>query len=242
MALKRTREMDLQQAPDSTAMVAGRLASHPLFRGWNAADLTRVAAMSRIVRLRRGSTLFLEGAACDALYLLTDGRVQLYRITADGREVALHEVGKGAVVACAALFLGRSFPANGRVVTPDAELVLVSGNTFLDLLAQRPDLSRCMIASLAMRLSELADRLEQQSTQPARQRLVSWLLDQPSMRGADGSRTVRIEGTKRDLAASLGMTPETFSRMLAQLAANGAITTRGRTITIVNQQRLVAEE
>lgn len=224
------------------AAVIKRLAQHPLFRGWDAADLARVAAMSRVVQPRRGATLFFEGASCDALFLLMEGRVQLYRITPDGREVALHEVGKGAVVACAALFLERSFPANGRVVSPDAELVLVSGAIFLDLLAQRPDLSRRMIAALAMRLSELADRLEQQGTKPARQRLAAWLLDQPSAPGAGGAREVRVDGTKRDLAASLGMTPETFSRMLAQLAAEGAIATRGRTIRILDQKRLLAEE
>jgi len=230
-----------RRTPDAVAS-AGLLAQHPLFHAWEAADLARVAAMSRVVQARRGTTLFFEGAPCEALFLLMEGRVQLYRITPDGREVALHEVGKGSVVACAALFLGKSFPANGRVVSAQAELVLVSGNTFLDLLAQRPDLSRRMIAALAMRLSELADRLEQQGTKPARQRLAAWLLDQPSTPGPGGAREVRVDGTKRDLAASLGMTPETFSRMLAQLAADGAIATRGNTIRILDLKRLQAEE
>lgn len=204
-----------------------------LFRNWNREDLAVLARTSAETRHRRGDNLFWERDPCSHLLVLTDGKVQMYRTTADGREVTLHVVHAEALVACAALFLDQCYPACARVVSLEATVFRFPGTPFLKFLEDRPDLARKMISSLAMRIGELADRIEARQTMPAQARLADWLSEQPSLRSADGKRVINIEGSKKSVASTLGMTPETFSRSLACLARAGIIAVRGKEVVLL---------
>lgn len=219
---------------DSPIPLLARLREVFFFRQWPEADLEALVPYVRLERRRRNDILFLQGDSCRWLYVLLSGEVQMFVDHEDGRSVTLHVLYPGALVACAALFLGKAYPASARVMTGEGELLGIEGEAFLALLAQRPDLSQKMIASLAMRIGELAERLESQSAESAEQRLAQWLLDQPSHAVSGGIRAIRIAGSKKSVAAGLGMTPETFSRSLRKLASAGAIGVEGKTIRILN--------
>jgi len=161
----------------------------------------------------------------------------MFRVQADGREVALHEVKGEGLVACAALFAGGIYPAGGRVVSPSARILEVKSKPFLDLLASRPDLSRRLIASLAGRITALVDRIESHSTGSALTRVAKWIVDLPRLAG-QGS-VVMITGTKKSAASALAMTPETFSRSLQRLQAEGAVRVDGRRIHVLNVKDLL---
>lgn len=229
-------------------MAAAELSTVFLFRGWPEADLRRVERMARNEIHARGHVLFQQDAACASLYVLHSGRVQMYRLTPDGREVTLHMIGPGALVGCAALFLDRAFPASARVVSETAQLLAIRGGPFLELLDTRPDLARRMIGTLAGRLTELAGRIESQAADSAPARLAGWLLEQPS-RSLDGpgqagrprERIVTIEGSKKALASALGMTPETFSRCLRAFSDADLLRVDGNEVTIVDAAGLVGE-
>ncbi len=225
-------------AADGPRALEEALAGSFLFRAWGAEDLKRVAAFSRMETFTRGTILFQHGSACGELFLLLRGRAQLLRVTAEGREVTLHELGPGALVACAAMFLGREYPATARVVSREAALVRLRGEPFLRLLAERPDLSRKMIAALALRIGELADRLETRSSKPALARFSAWLLEQPSVPDEDGARRVKLTQSRKALAAGLNMTPETFSRCQSALAREGVIRIERRALAILDAPAL----
>ncbi len=215
-----------------------------LFREWSEEDLATVIRHARLRRHKRGDLLFLQGDACGYLYVLLSGAVQMFRTLPDGREITLHELSSGAVVACAALFLDRSYPASARVLSREAELLTLEGSPFLRLLAERPDLARKLIAALAGRITDLADRIESRTADSATVRLAGWLLDQPSRAVDPHERVVRIEGTKKSVAASLGMTPETFSRTLKAFSKGRVLEVRKKEILLKDLRRLgeLAEE
>ncbi|GEM_PF-1161396 len=236
--------------PPSSDLVA-RLKSLFLFRSWSEEDLERISHFARVEIRKRNSILFLHGDACSDLLILARGRVQMFRTTSEGREVTLHVIAPGGLVGCAALFLGGSeFPASARIVSKEAELIRLRGGAFMEFLARRPDLSRKMIGALAGRLAELADRLENRNARPAAARLAAWLLDQPSRlespagkgaaqaKGPAAARVILIDGSKKSLASSLGMTPETFSRCLNQYARERLLRVEGRAIILLNPSGL----
>ena len=235
----------LELSADSTVRqpaIFNQLKQAFFFRAWSDADLELLSRIASARQFARDDVLFQQADDCSDLLLLTRGRVQMYRLQADGREVTLHVVVAPALVACAALFLGGVYPANARVSSPDAEILAIKGKPFLDLLERRPDLSRRMIAALSMRLGELADRLESQTADTAPKRLAKWLVDLPRVKGpsADGL-LVRVPVSKKTAAASLGMTPETFSRMLRRFADSGMIRVQRREVAILDAARLIEE-
>ncbi|NQU43629.1 Crp/Fnr family transcriptional regulator [bacterium] len=219
--------------------ILDQLRSVFLFRGWPEADLNRVAVLSNLARRAKGDFLFLQDDPCAWLYVLIEGRVQMFRNLPDGREVTIHVLGPGSLVACAALFLDSSFPASARILSHEANLVAIAGPAFLELLEERPDLSRKMIGALASRISQLAQRIESRDAGSAPVRLADWLLDQPSAPDGKGHRVVRIEGSKKSLASNLGVAPETFSRALRRLAEKQLIEVRGREIVLLDPAGLM---
>lgn len=208
-----------------------------LFAGWAAEDLGVVSRISRVRTVTERQVLFEKDEPCGWMHLLLEGSVQMFRVQADGREVALHEVKGEGLVACAALFAGGIYPAGGRVVSPSARILEVKSKPFLDLLASRPDLSRRLIASLAGRITALVDRIESHSTGSALTRVAKWIVDLPRLAG-QGS-VVMITGTKKSAASALAMTPETFSRSLQRLQAEGAVRVDGRRIHVLNVKDLL---
>lgn len=221
-------------ADPSTARGVGQaLRSVFLFQQWSEPDLDEVEAISSIRGFPRDDILFHHGTPCGHFYVVLDGRVQLSRLSAEGRETVIHVIGSGELLACAALFLDRAYPATARVVSADTRLLVLDGARFLEILERRSDLAFRVIAALSMRISNLAGRIESRANESAEQRLASWLL-----REAGETRLVRIPSTKKALAEDLGMTPETLSRLLAKFRREGILKVDRREIEIVSSALL----
>ncbi|MFH1861865.1 MAG: Crp/Fnr family transcriptional regulator [bacterium] len=211
-----------------------------LFQNWREVDLQAVAHFTGIRKAERGELLFLQEESCQHLFILILGRIQIFRTTSEGREIILNVVHPGGLVACAALFLDFCFPASARVISQQAELLALEGSGFLRLLSERPDLAKRMIGSLALRLGELANRLESQSTESATIRLANWLLDQPGVLLQSNIRQIQVKESKKSIAANLGITPETLSRCLRKLAEEGMIAVKGKRIELLDPIRLLS--
>jgi CRP/FNR family transcriptional regulator len=203
-----------------------------LFKQWSDDDLREVATIAAIRDFDRNGTVFHHATPCRHLYVIMHGRIQLSRLTPDGRETVIHVLGPGELLACAALFLDRGYPATARVISPDARLLVLNGAAFLEKLSARSDLSFRVIAALSTRISKLTGRIESRATESAGQRVASWLLGQP-----EGGRIV-LKSTKKVLAEELGMTPETLSRVLAKLRQQGVIEVKRREIDILSPAKL----
>ncbi|MCX7625126.1 MAG: Crp/Fnr family transcriptional regulator [Candidatus Sumerlaeaceae bacterium] len=211
-----------------------------LFRNWALEDLARLASKGRFTLYKCGDIVFESGTDCDRLLVLMEGQIQLFREQPNGHKVTLHTVRAQALVACAALFLDQCYPASGMVASEMAEIFEYPGDDFLHLLERRPDLARKMISALAMRLSELADRIEAEHALLAPARLARWLSEQPSVAGVNNSRYVALNIPKRTLAEHLGIQPETLSRAIRALCEKGVITQQPGGFVILDSEHLLA--
>ncbi len=199
----------------------------PLFAALPEHHLARLCRIVVPKAFAKGAFLFHEGQPCNGFYVLLAGAVLLTRFTgADGRETPLHPVAPGQSFAEAALFGRRAFPASA-VATLPSRVAFFPGPAFLAQLQEDPELALALLASQSRWLQRLVARLAQLGSQDAEARLREWLRD-----AAAGTGVARIQGTKKDLAAQLGMTPETLSRTLAVLRRAGLVAVEGRRILL----------
>ncbi len=208
-----------------------------LFRGWPEEELARLAAASHLRTAERGDVLFGRGDPCVSLAMLLDGQVQMFRTGEDGLEIVLHAIQAPGLVGCAALFLGRAFPASSRVVSVSAQILQIEGTSLIDLMKRRPELAFRMIGGLASRLAELADRIENRRGGSSAGRVADWLLARIPVSGM-APCPVPLPGAKKDLAGELGMTPETLSRCLRRLAVQDVIRVDKRVVHVLLPERL----
>ncbi|MBU1664053.1 MAG: helix-turn-helix domain-containing protein, partial [Gammaproteobacteria bacterium] len=91
--------------------------------------------------------------------------------------------------------------------------------------------------SLSVRLHELLDDMETCTLRTSAQRVVCFLTQ--SIPSQDENRCdIHLTASKQTVASQLNLAPETLSRVFGHLADAGLIKVKGRTITILDCQKL----
>lgn len=216
------------------ADMAGQLAGISLFSG-----LSRVQheALSRISVKRafgKGERIFSEGDEGTGFYVVSGGRVKIFKVSTEGKEQILHFCGPGESFGEVSVFTGQGFPADAVAALPSTVLFFPRA-AFSSLIRQDPALALNMMAQLSKRLREFAGLIEDLSLKEVPGRLAKYLL---YLSGRNGSGTVDLDVSKGQLAALLGTIPETLSRILAKLNRRGLIRSRGAQIRIIDRQGL----
>ena len=217
-------------------MIDDALAKWPLFGATDASERRVFAAMARTRTLKRGERLFEEGDPCEAFYFVASGRIRVFRRTPDGRVRVIHHVEAGQSFAEAAAFGAGRYPASAEAAEPSA-LVAMATAPFLQRLREKPELSQRMIGALSMWLRALLDRIEELTLGTAAGRLAHYLVRQPA-KGAGPRVTIRLPLSKRDIAARLGIAPETLSRVLHDWETRKLVTLRSKEVEVLDLPRL----
>jgi CRP/FNR family transcriptional regulator len=204
----------------------------PLLRAASDAGVGTLAATATERTLARGTVVVEEGAAAEEWGVVIAGRLAVYHLGADGRKLLFENAGAGdPVAAVAALAVGR-YPAWVEATAPTT-LAWLSRDGLFALLAEEPEFARSVVRLLANRVLNFTAVATTLSLDvPARvARFVferSLAVGTPS---ADGL-VVDIGMTKGELASSLGTVPETLSRALARLKAEGLLEVRGKKVVV----------
>jgi CRP-like cAMP-binding protein len=207
----------------------------PLFATLPDDDLRRVADLAVSRRFSKKEAIFREGDRADGFFIVSSGKVKVFKLSGEGKEQILHILEAGQTFAEAVIFEGGGYPAHAETLT-DAELLFLPKRPFVDLLERHPNVAIRMLASLSRWLKRMTDLVESLSLKDVETRLVFYLSEELKGRGiplTDGAELELAIG-KNVLASRLGTVPETFSRALKKLQDDGLINVRGKRIRIVS--------
>ncbi|MBD3220341.1 cyclic nucleotide-binding domain-containing protein [bacterium] len=211
-----------------------------LFAGLESDDLLTVGGLASHRRYDRGELLFRQDTPAAGMFVITRGRVEVYRSGGDGARRMIHLFGPPDVVGEVPVFEGGTFPANAAAAAPVAEAVYLPRDEFIGLGAERPEVLLRMLATLSKRLRRFVGHIETLSSRPAPARLAGRLLELAWEQGTGGRAAdqVVLPGSKADLARTLGMTPETFSRLLRRWREDGIVRVTRREVEILAPEAL----
>jgi CRP-like cAMP-binding protein len=212
------------------------LASVPYLRALPFAERTALAHACRIRALRRGQTLFEEGAPADGLWLVVSGRVNLVKVSPRGREQVLHSEGPGATLGEVPVFDGGGYVASA-IAADGSRVLFVPRQALLELCRRRPEVSIGVIAVLARRVRGFAALIEDLALRDVTARLARWLRDEARRAG---DVEIVLAATREEIAARLGTVRELVSRSLSVLRARRLIEVRGSRVRIVDAAGLAA--
>ncbi|AYV14505.1 Crp/Fnr family transcriptional regulator [Shewanella algae] len=180
-----------------------------------------------------GEQLFVQGESADHMYLVDKGKVSLYRLMPNGDEKLFKVFMAGGLIAEMAMFmLPRTYPMSARI-EQNTELSAFYYQDVLEFVADSSELTTKIMAFMSNRIRHLMDTVDILTQVNANQRLVMKLADIYRTQGAKQD-WVSLPVTKKLLATQLGMTPETLSRAMKKLKANGHIIESGNHITLVD--------
>ena len=218
------------------------LKAAPYFAGLDSRELGLVESSLHRVSLPRDEMALWEGQPSDRLYFVAQGRMKVFKTSAEGREQILHVLGPGEAVAEAACGAGIGVPATTYPASAQAlartTVVFFPREDFARLLASRPGLALNLIAALAQKLREFAGLIEQLSLASIRARLAQYLLNRQELLQPGRAGWVHLGVSKRALASRLGTVPETLSRSLAALVRDGVVALDGRRVHVLDPEAL----
>jgi CRP/FNR family transcriptional regulator len=213
--------------------LAARLKPIPLFAGLAEHDLAALQAISRVRECPRGELLFSDGEQAEGFYVVLDGKVKVYKLSAEGKERILHIVHPGGTFAEAAIFGNGLYPAYAEPLQP-SRLLFIPKTSFLALLETNSRIAINIIAGLSRFLRQFAQQIEELTFKDVPSRLARYLLDL-----ARGKRvTLELPISKSQLASNLGTVSETLSRTLRKLSDDDIIRVEGRRVEIIDLERL----
>lgn len=185
------------------------------------AELGRMAPMNVT---RKGTIISSPNYAPPTLYLLKKGKVRLYKITREGKELTLGILGEGNIFGEI-----ETFSAGTRNVyveaIEDTMLCLLNKVDFERFMKERPELALKMIQVLTERLREAEEMLENMMFGSMRKRLLYLLWKLSHTFGSEDGEWIRINVglSHQDLANMMGTFRETVSLHLAQLVKEGIV-------------------
>jgi CRP-like cAMP-binding protein len=220
-------------------MAGHRLQEVPLFAGLSPEVIEELAAGSRVRRYPAGQVIWSEGDPGDALLILEEGQLRIFRMGLDGQESVLAVIEPPATIGELALLDGE--PRSATVVAQRAVTVrFVPRQTFRQLLAREPSMVYELLKTLARMVRASDERYSRVLGLDVPGRLAAWLLDRAarSEQTAGGPVTVMMRRSQGELAAELGTTRSTVNRALKDFEDRGLIAIEGEQVTLLHRAKL----
>lgn len=196
-----------------------------LFRTLSPLHRKQVAEICLDRPLKKRDILFHEGDKGRAVYLCARGTVQLYKTSEDGQIVVIKVVRRGELFAEVVLFEQDTYPVSASAL--EDSLVYMMPAAQFDCLLQDSDFRKDFLANLMGKLRYLAKQVQNLTVMDTEARLFRFLEDQ-----SRGRNPFRLNLSKKDVAAAVGSTPETLSRLLVRLKKEEKLLWEGKTIRI----------
>ncbi len=193
-------------------------------------ELNRVTTMSTVPR---GRVFYRPEEPGEVLFILREGRVQLYRISAEGKKLVITTLGPHTLFGEMAL-LGTRMHNTFAEALEDCLIYVMSRNDLERLILNKPQVAVRILEVTGKRLLEAEKRLQNMAFKGIPARLASLLLGL-----ADEQGSADITGlTHQDLAESVGTYRETATQVLNDLKADGLIEIGRKRITVLDRKRL----
>ncbi len=193
-------------------------------------DLNRITTLST---MPKGRVFYRPEEPGEVLFILKEGKVQLYRISPEGKKLIITTLGPHTLFGEMAL-LGTKMHNTFAEAIEECLICVMSRNDLERLILNKPQVALRILDLTGRRLRDAEERLENMAFKGIPARLASMLL---RLAEEQGSRD--ITGlTHQDLAESVGTYRETATQVLNDLKASGYIDIGRKRITVLDVDAL----
>ena len=219
--------------PEDQSSKIGYLQMVDIFQDLTEEEIEEIDRAITMSTCRRGRIFYMPEDTSEVLFLLKEGRVQLYRISPDGKKLVIGTVGPGAIFGEMAL-IGQGMHNTFAEATEECVLLVMSREDVEHLLVTKPKVALRIFEELGSRLKETEARLEEIAFKGIPARLASFLLQ---LAGEQGDDTI-TGMTHQDMGEQIGTYRETTTQTLNIFKADGLIDIGRKRIIILDREGL----
>jgi CRP/FNR family transcriptional regulator, cyclic AMP receptor protein len=206
-----------------------------LFRDLSERDMAELDRVTTITAVPRGRVFYEPEDVSEVLFLIREGRVQLYRISPEGKKLVIATLGPGALFGEMTL-LGQKMHNAFAEALDDCHIFVMNRADLERLILNKPSVGQRVLETTGRRLRDAEQRLEDMAFKSIPARLASLLIRLSAEQGSD-----EIAGlTHQDLAETVGTYRETATQVLNDMKADRLIEIGRKRIRILDRARLEA--
>lgn len=209
-----------------------------LFAKLTPSDMQRLEGMSRMQAVPKGTAVFFLDDASESVFLLKEGRVKIYRLSEEGKEITLDLISPGELFGELALVDEEPRDAFAQALT-DSLVCLFPKHELLGFLRSRPDLALGITKLIGWRRKRLEAKLEELICRSVSCRLAGVLARASEQDALNGKVSERVCLTHEELARLVGCSREMVTQALKDLAHKRLIETRYRQVLVLNKEGLL---
>ena len=223
--------METEQKLDYLQMV-------DIFQDLNKEDMAEMDRTTTMSTCRRGKIFYQPQDTSEVLFILKKGRVQLYRLSQDGKKLVVDTIGPGTIFGEMTI-IGQGMHNTFAEAVDDCLLCVMSRHDVERLILGKPPVALRIMHVMAGRLNRAESQLEDMAFKSIPTRLAALLL---RLREEQGDNIYGY--THQDLAEAVGTYRETATQTLNEFKANGLIAIGRKRIDILDAAGLemMAEE
>ena len=215
----------------------------PLLASLSESSETRLLEGARAQNAQAGQIIIQQDEPAEALFIVLEGWVKLYRMAPSGTEAVVATLRDGQSFGETSALCQQSYLTSAAAISPARLLRLDAGHVHR-LLHSEPVLATSMLTPAFVHLEQLVIHIEELKARTGVQRVAEFLLTLEARSEGECAEAVALPYSKALIAGQLGMKPETLSRAFARLREHG-VQTDATGVRIENADRLrdlVAEE
>lgn len=183
---------------------------------------------------KKGENIHGGGLHCTGVLGIVSGRLRVYLLSDEGKEVSLFRLLENDVCMLSASCMIKNIAFDVYVDTEvDTKLLIINPSVYEDVGRRNPFVDHYVQEIISMRFSEAMWVMEQILFMKMDKRLAIFLLEQSNIEESDS-----ITLTHQDIADHMSTAREVVSRMLKYFANEGLVKVSRKGIEIINREKL----
>lgn len=175
-----------------------------------------------------------NNSECSGLFIVKTGRLRLYMLSDEGKEITLYRLSPGDLCMLSASCVLQSITFDVYVDAEEpSDCYMINGMAFRDVSERVLEVKNFALETAVQRFSDVMWIMQQIVFMSMDKRLAIFLLDEIAANGTD-----LIAMTHEQIARHLGTAREVVTRMLRHFAADGWIEVTRKGIRILDMKKL----
>jgi CRP/FNR family transcriptional regulator, cyclic AMP receptor protein len=218
-----------------TTEKTGYLSQVDALQDLSQAEIDLIQHETKMVNYHAGHIFYMPEDEGEVLFILKRGRVQLYRMSPDGRKLIVATLHQGAIFGHMAL-IGQRLHETYAEAVDDCVICIWGRDDVEQLLRRNPAVALRFLDAVGQRLSLMEEMLTEILFKQLPVRLASLLL---RLSNESKDRSTIVGYTHQYLADTLGTYRETVTQILNDFKNRGFIKLGRKHITIVQRAGLI---
>ena len=202
-----------------------------LFQDLGDREMAEVERTTTMSTCKRGTVFFAPEETGEVLFILKAGRVNLYRVTEEGKKLVTATLEPGSVFGEMSL-AGQGMNGSFAEAAEDCTLCIMSKQDVTRVIHQYPAIALRLLEGMALRLDDAEERLADVAYKSVPARIAATLL---RLSGPD-NRPVNL--SHQDIADMVGTYRETATRILNEMRGDDLVELKRMRISVSDRRRL----